>query len=228
MANNIYRCSVALFGGRRALSDYHIHRYVLPWWHSVDAMLVLPASMASPRVVPLARHVGLKSCTHCTSAPLYQLHDIGLATPLFFSRNGAASFLYGKETPFLTIPDLVLLPACRGVGCRPLGDADRVLRRRGGTTHVVAVAGERLVPSSRGAEHGAGACVQRKRGRPGVHRDARFHARVAVRARSACVRACFGRHVRDGTWHPRVAACGRNSMCRVMCRCENDAHNQGE
>ena len=42
------------------------------------------ASMASPRVVPLAHHIGLKilkslhqRCTLC------QLHDIGLATPFF-------------------------------------------------------------------------------------------------------------------------------------------------
>ena len=171
---------------------------VLPWWHSIDAMLVLPASMASPPVVPLAHHVGLKILhslhQRCT---LYQLHDIGLATP-FFSRNGAASFLYGKETPFLTIPDLVLLPACRAA--RKMAAVLLLLEK------------PRVAPPARSNACGCcrrggafGSIIQRsgawrKRGRPGVHRDARFHARVAVRARSACVRACFGRHVRDGTW----------------------------
>jgi hypothetical protein len=98
----------ALFGGRLGLSDRHIHQHGA-FGHSIDVMLVLPASMASSRVVPLAHHVELKSCTHCTRASCITSDS----QPPFFSRNGAASFLYGKETPFLSIPGRVLLPARR-------------------------------------------------------------------------------------------------------------------
>ena len=188
MANNIYRCSVALFGGRRALSDYHIHRYVLLWWHSIDAMLVLPASMASPRVVPLARHVGLKSCTHCTSAPLYQLHDIGLATPFFFQKRSSIFLIRKGDAisndtgpcplaglPWSWVPSSwrrrsSAAPARRSnaCGCCRRGAFGSIIQRSG---------------------------AWRKRGRPGVHRDARFHARVAVRARSALC-ACVLRKTR--------------------------------